>query len=96
MSHPKPYTQMTKRDFPANWPEPHKAKTPEPSRPTTSEVIELAWCDDTSFDSIEAQTGLSEKEVIALMRREMKPKSFKMWRKRVTGRAAKHAAKMQT
>ncbi|MEM9733059.1 MAG: TIGR03643 family protein [Pseudomonadota bacterium] len=59
-------------------------------------MIELAWCDDTSFDSIEAQTGMSEKEVIALMRREMKPKSFKMWRKRVTGRAAKHMAKMRT
>lgn len=55
-----------------------------------SEIIEMAWLDDISFDAIEAQTGLSEPEVIAIMRREMKPSSFRMWRKRVTGRKAKH------
>ena len=27
-------------------------------------VIEMAWCDKTSFDSIQDQTGLAEKEVI--------------------------------
>ncbi len=56
-----------------------------------SEVIEMAWLDDVSFDAIETQTGLSEPEVIAIMRREMKPSSFRMWRKRVSGRSAKHA-----
>lgn len=56
-----------------------------------SEIIEMAWLDDISFDAIEAQTGLSEPEVIAIMRREMKPSSFRMWRKRVSGRKAKHA-----
>lgn len=56
-----------------------------------SEIIEMAWLDDISFDAIEVQTGLSEPEVIALMRREMKPSSFRMWRKRVSGRKAKHA-----
>ena len=58
-----------------------------------SEVIEMAWCDDTSFDAIEIQTGLCEKDVIDIMRRHMKPSSFRMWRKRVSGRAAKHAQK---
>ncbi len=55
-----------------------------------SEIIEMAWCDETSFDAIQAQTGLMEKEVIDIMRRHMKPSSFRMWRKRVSGRKAKH------
>ena len=55
----------------------------------------MAWCDDTSFDDIEALTGLSEKEVIALMRENMKPSSFRMWRKRVSGRTSKHKAQMK-
>lgn len=57
---------------------------------TISAIIEAAWGDETSFDAIEAEWGLPEKEVIALMRREMKASSFRMWRKRVTGRKAKH------
>jgi len=55
-----------------------------------SEIIEMAWADDVSFDAIEATTGLSEPDVVALMRRELKPSSFRMWRKRVSGRKAKH------
>jgi uncharacterized protein (TIGR03643 family) len=55
-----------------------------------SDIIEKAWQDDVSFDAIEATTGLSEAEVITLMRRELKPSSFRMWRKRVTGRKTKH------
>ncbi|MCL5244193.1 TIGR03643 family protein [Cellulophaga sp. 20_2_10] len=54
-------------------------------------VIEMAWEDRTTFDAIEHQFGLSEKEVITVMRQEMKPSSFKMWRKRVQGRKTKHA-----
>lgn len=56
-----------------------------------SEVIELAWADNVSFDAIKAETGLSEPEVIAVMRRSLKPSSFRLWRKRVSGRASKHA-----
>lgn len=56
-------------------------------------IIEMAWEDRTTFDAIEQQFGLSEKEVIQLMRREMKESSFRMWRKRVQGRSTKHAAK---
>lgn len=58
-----------------------------------SEVIEMAWCDDTSFDAIHAQTGLQEKDVIKIMQTYMKPSSFRMWRKRVSGRKAKHDKK---
>ena len=57
-----------------------------------SRVIEMAWEDRTSFDAIEQQFGLNEAAVIALMRRELKLSSFKMWRERVTGRATKHEA----
>jgi uncharacterized protein (TIGR03643 family) len=60
-----------------------------------SEIIEMAWDDETSFDAIEAQTGLLEKDVIQLMRQNMKPSSFRLWRKRVSGRASKHRAKIK-
>ena len=55
-------------------------------------IIEMAWEDRTPFEAIEMQFGLPEKEVIALMRKEMKASSFKMWRKRTNGRDTKHAA----
>ena len=55
-------------------------------------IIEMAWEDRTSFEAIQYQFGLSEKDVIALMRKEMKSSSFRMWRKRVSGRKTKHAA----
>ena len=58
-----------------------------------SEIIAMAWDDETSFDAIEHLYGLSEAETIKLMRREMKPSSFRMWRKRVSGRATKHEKK---
>ncbi len=54
-------------------------------------IIEMAWEDRTTFEAITFQFGLKEQQVIELMRREMKPKSFKMWRKRVQGRKTKHA-----
>ena len=53
-------------------------------------VIEMAWEDRTPFEAIKFQFNLTEKDVIDLMRREMKLSSFKMWRKRVQGRATKH------
>ena len=59
---------------------------------TIDRIIEMAWEDRTSFEAIQYQFGLSEKDVIALMRNEMKSSSFRMWRKRVSGRKTKHAA----
>ena len=53
-------------------------------------IIGMAWEDRTPFEAITFQFGLTEKEVIQLMRREMKSKSFAMWRKRVQGRKTKH------
>ena len=57
-----------------------------------SRVVEMAWEDRTPFEAIEASYGLREAEVIALMRREMKPGSFRLWRSRVSGRRTKHGA----
>ena len=53
-------------------------------------VIEMAWEDRTPFAAIEYQFGLSEAEVIKLMKRELKLNSWKRWRARVQGRATKH------
>lgn len=68
-------------------------KLPELDPGTVSRVIEMAWEDRTPFEAISDLYGLDEKQVIALMRREMKPSSFKMWRKRVSGRQTKHRAR---
>lgn len=56
----------------------------------TDRIVEMAWEDRTPFEAIEFQFGLKESETIALMRQQMKPSSFKMWRKRVTQRKTKH------
>lgn len=53
-------------------------------------VIEMAWEDRTPFEAIKFQFNLTEDDVITIMRREMKSKSFAMWRKRVQGRKTKH------
>ena len=60
------------------------------TEPEVSRVIEMAWEDRTPFEVIEATFGLSESETIKLMRHEMKASSFRLWRKRVTGRVTKH------
>jgi uncharacterized protein (TIGR03643 family) len=57
----------------------------------TDRIIEMAWEDRTPFEAIKAQFGLSEKDVIVLMRRELSMKSWKRWRKHVQGRVTKHA-----
>jgi uncharacterized protein (TIGR03643 family) len=66
------------------------AKLPPLDEQARDRVIEMAWEDRTPFEAIEQQFGLSEKQVIAIMRRSMKPSSFKLWRRRVTGRKTKH------
>ncbi|AMA61867.1 TIGR03643 family protein [Kurthia gibsonii] len=55
-------------------------------------IIEMAWEDRTPFEAIEIQFGLKEKDVVQLMRKEMKASSFKMWRKRMHNRKPKHVA----
>ena len=55
-------------------------------------IIEMAWEDRTTFEAIEIQFGLKQQEVIKLMRKEMKERSFKLWRERTKGRSTKHEA----
>ena len=68
------------------------AQSTTPDAADISRIIEMAWEDRTPFESIEVQFGLNESAVIALMRRQLKRSSFKMWRERMAGRTTKHAA----
>ena len=56
-------------------------------------IIEMAWEDRTTFDAIKQTFGLNESEVISIMRKQLRISSFKLWRKRVSGRKTKHEAK---
>ena len=56
-------------------------------------IIKLAWCDKSSFEKIKRIYGVTESEVIRIMRKNLKPRSFKLWRTRVTGRTRKHEMK---
>jgi uncharacterized protein (TIGR03643 family) len=74
------------------------AQVPAMSAPTlsaadVSRIIEMAWADEISFEAIALQFGLNEADVIRLMRRQLKSSSFRLWRKRVTGRASKHSTR---
>ena len=55
-----------------------------------NKIIKYAWQDRISFEEIQDSLGLSEAEVILVMRRELKASSFRLWRKRVSGRLTKH------
>ena len=57
-------------------------------------IIEMTWEDRTPFEAIVFQFGLPEKDIIKLMRGNLKGSSFKRWRKRVnSGVSAKHLKK---
>ena len=55
-------------------------------------IIEMAWEDRTPFDVIEKEFSITHGELITIMRNNLKPSSFRLWRKRVTGRKTKHGA----
>ncbi|MAH73399.1 MAG: TIGR03643 family protein [Cellvibrionales bacterium TMED49] len=55
-----------------------------------SRVIEMAWEDRTPFEAINKAFSLSERDIILLMRSELKQGAFRLWRKRVSGRKTKH------
>ena len=60
----------------------------------TDRVIEMAWEDKTPFEAILFQFNLNEKDVIKLMRSNLKESSFNRWRKRVnSGVSQKHLKK---
>ena len=58
----------------------------------TNRIIEMAWEDRTPFEVIEQEFSINHGELIAIMRNNLKPSSFRLWRKRVNGRKTKHGA----
>ena len=60
---------------------------------STDNIIKLAWSDKVSFEKIKRLHGINESEVIKIMRRNLKPKSYKIWRERLSGRTRKHEKK---
>lgn len=60
-----------------------------------SRIIEMAWADGIPFEAIRFQFGLDESAVIRLMKQSLKTRSFRLWRRRVEGRAAKHGRRLQ-
>ena len=58
-------------------------------------VVRFAWADRITFEEIEERLGLSESDVIALMKRHQSPQTFRRWRERVSGRATKHRRRFE-
>ena len=52
----------------------------------TDRIIEMAWEDRTPFEAIEQQFGINQDDVIKIMRKNLKRKSFQNWRERTKGR----------
>lgn len=57
-----------------------------------SRIVEMAWEDRTPFEAIKSCFGVTESNVIFIMRRQLKPRSFRLWRTRVHNRKTKHLA----
>ena len=55
-----------------------------------NDLIGMAWADKVSFEEIKKKMGLTEKEVIKIMRANLNRKSYLLWKKRVRGRVTKH------
>ena len=62
---------------------------------STDNIIKLAWSDKISFEKIERLHGTNESEVIKIMRKNLKPSSFRLWRKRVHSISIKHRKKFK-
>ena len=72
-----------------------KVKNPEPKKKDENWVIWAAWADRITFEEIKEKTGKTESAVIKLMRKTLKPASFRLWRKRVHNTSIKHRKKFQ-
>jgi uncharacterized protein (TIGR03643 family) len=72
-----------------------RVKNPEPKIDDPDWVIWAAWADRITFEEIEQKTGKTESEVIKIMRRTLKPSSFRLWRKRVHQKSIKHRKKFK-
>ena len=72
-----------------------RVKNPEPNLESPDWVIWAAWADRITFEEIEEKTGYRESDVIKIMRRSLKPSSFRLWRKRVNQKSIKHRKKFE-
>ena len=72
-----------------------KVKNPEPKKKGTDWVIWAAWADRITFEEIKEKTGNSESDVIKIMRKNLKPSAFRLWRKRVHNSSIKHRKKFK-
>ena len=72
-----------------------KVKNPEPKEKDENWIIWAAWADRITFEDIEKKTGKNESDVIKIMRRSIKPASFRLWRKRVNQKSIKHRKKFE-
>ena len=73
-------------------PETH-VKNPEPNLNSPDWIIWAAWADRVTFEEIKKKTGKSESDVIKIMRRNLKPSSFRLWRQRAKRKSIKHRKK---
>ena len=72
-----------------------RVKNPEPDLESPDWVIWAAWADRITFEEIKKKTGKTESDVIKIMRRSLKPSSFRLWRKRVNQKSIKHRKKFE-
>ena len=72
-----------------------RVKNPEPKIEDPDWVIWAAWADRITFEEIKKRTGKSETDVIKIMRKNLKPSSFRLWRKRVHEKSIKHRKKFE-
>ena len=73
-----------------------RVKNSEPKeKKSTDWIIWAAWADRITFEEIEKKTGKTESDVIKIMRRSLKPSSFRLWRKRVNSQSIKHRKKFE-
>ena len=67
-----------------------RVKKPEPPMGTEDWIIWAAWADRITFEEIRKKSGLRESQVIEIMRKRLKPRSFKLWRARASQTSHKH------
>ena len=72
-----------------------KVKNKEPNISDPDWIVWAAWADRITFEEIFEKTGKSESDVIKIMRRSLKPSSFRLWRKRVNQKSIKHRKKFE-
>ena len=70
-----------------------RVKNPETNNKTPHWVIWAAWADRVTFEEIKKNTGNSESDVIKIMRKSLKPSSFRLWRERAKRKSIKHRKK---